>query len=51
MTISRSTNPVHIKVNFDTFAFKLTEDEMKEIRALDKHKTTRGWPKTMEVDA
>lgn len=51
MTIPRSTNPKHIQSNFDIFDFKLTEDEMKEIRALDKHKTTRGWPKTMEVDA
>lgn len=51
MTIPRSTNPKHIRSNFDIFDFKLTEAEMKEIKALDKHKSSLGWPKTMEVDA
>lgn len=34
----RSTNPVHIKENMDIFDFELTEDEMNQIRALDKGK-------------
>ena len=34
----RSTNPVHIKENSEIFDFKLTEDEMKEIRKLDSGK-------------
>ena len=34
----RSTNPVHIKENFDIFDFELTEDEMNEIRKLDSGK-------------
>ena len=31
----RSTNPIHIKENFEIFDFELTEDEMNEIRKLD----------------
>ena len=31
----RSTNPVHIKENFEIFDFELTEEEMDEIRKLD----------------
>ena len=34
----RSTNPVHIKENFEIFDFELTEDEMNEIRKLDNGK-------------
>ena len=34
----RSTNPVHIKENFEIFDFELTEDEMDEIRKLDSGK-------------
>lgn len=34
----RSTNPVHIKENFEIFDFELTEDEMTEIRKLDSGK-------------
>lgn len=32
----KSSNPVHIKVNIDIFDFELTEEEMNEIRRLDK---------------
>lgn len=31
----KTTNPVHMKENFDIFDFSLTEDEMDRIRALD----------------
>lgn len=31
----KTTNPVHMKENFDIFDFALTEDEMRRIRALD----------------
>lgn len=34
----RSTNPIHIKENFEIFDFELTEDEMNEIRKLDNGK-------------
>ena len=34
----RSTNPVHIKENFEIFDFELSEDEMNEIRKLDSGK-------------
>ena len=34
----RSTNPVHIKENFEIFDFELTEDEMNTIRKLDSGK-------------
>ena len=32
----KSSNPVHIKENIDIFDFELTEEEMDEIRQLDK---------------
>lgn len=51
MTIPRSINPDHIKANFDIFDFKLTADEMKQIRALDQHRSAIGWPASMAVDA
>ncbi len=34
----RSTNPVHIKENFEIFNFALTDEEMNKIRALDAGK-------------
>ena len=34
----RSTNPAHIKENFEIFDFELTEEEMNEIRKLDSGK-------------
>ena len=34
----RSTNPVHIKENFEIFDFTLTNEEMNKIRALDAGK-------------
>ncbi len=33
----RSTNPDHIRDNFDIFDFELSDDEMNAIRALDKN--------------
>ena len=33
----KSTNPQHIKDNFDIFDFELTEEEMEQIRAVDKN--------------
>ena len=32
----KSSNPVHIKENIDIFDFELTDEEMNEIRQLDK---------------
>lgn len=34
----KSTNPQHLKDNIDIFDFELTNDEMKQIDALDKNK-------------
>lgn len=33
----KSTNPQHIKDNFDIFDFELTEEEIEQIRAVDKN--------------
>ncbi len=38
IVIPGSKNPDHIRANFDIFDFTLTEDEMKEIAALDQNK-------------
>ena len=37
IVIPGSKNPAHIKANFDSFDFALTEDEMKKISGLDKN--------------
>ena len=37
IVIPGSKNPVHIRDNFDLFDFSLTEEEMKEIAALNKN--------------
>lgn len=50
MTIPRSINPKHIAQNFDIFDFRLTNEEMKDIAALDKHRSSTGWPASMSVD-
>ncbi len=34
----KTTNPQHMKDNFDIFGFELTDEEMNEIRGLDKGK-------------
>ena len=36
--LPKSTNPQHIKENFEIFDFELTQDEMNEIRKLDSGK-------------
>ena len=33
----RAINPIHIKENMDIFDFELTEDEMNEIKAMDRN--------------
>ena len=36
--IPGSKNPEHIRSNFDLFDFELTEDDMEQMRSLDKKK-------------
>lgn len=50
MTIPRSTNPEHIKDNINIFDFKLTDEEMDKIRALDRRQPIDGWPAEMRID-
>lgn len=50
MVIPRSTNPKHIKENFEIFDFKLTPDEMEEIKKLDRRQPIDGWPASMRID-
>lgn len=38
ITLPKSTNPERIRTNLDVFDFELTEEEMKEMRALDTGK-------------
>ncbi len=43
IAIPGSSNPEHIKENFSVWDFELTENEMKEIRALDKKRRYENW--------
>ena len=45
----RSTNPEHIRENFDLFDFELTADEMAQLSALDKKEPLIGGPETPEL--
>ena len=38
IVIPGSSNPAHVKSNFEVFDFSLTDGEMQEIAALDKNK-------------
>ena len=38
IVIPKSSNPAHLKENFEIFDFELTKDEMDEIKKLDKGK-------------
>ena len=37
VVIPGSSNPEHIRENLDLFGFRLTDEEMEEIRSLDRH--------------
>lgn len=43
ITIPGSSNPEHIKENFDIFDFELTDEEMESIRALDRQERYENW--------
>ena len=43
VTIPGSSNPDHIIENFDVFDFELTEQEMDEIRNLDRQERYESW--------
>lgn len=49
IVIPRSTNPEHIRKNFDLFDFKLTTAEMAQLSALDKKEPLIGRPETPEL--
>ena len=50
VAIPMSLNAAHIASNFDTFGFKLTDDEMADLRQFDQHHGINGWPTTMHED-
>lgn len=43
IAIPGSSNPDHIAENYDIFDFELTEDEMQQIRELDRHERYENW--------
>ncbi len=47
--IPRSTQPEHIRENFALFDFKLTDEEMAKLAALDKKEPLIGKPETPEL--
>lgn len=49
IVIPRSTNPEHIRENFDLFDFEVTTDEMAQLSALDKKEPLIGRPETPEL--
>ena len=48
VTIPMSSNPKHMKENFDIFDFKLTDEDMKTIQHMDQKKSFMGWPSSMQ---
>lgn len=50
MVIPRSTNPAHIKENFEIFDFELTSAEIAKIKKLDRRQPIDGWPASMRID-
>lgn len=49
IVIPRSTEPEHIRENFDIFDFTLTEDELSKLTALDQKTALIGNPNTPEL--
>ena len=47
--IPRSTQPTHIRENFALFDFALTDEELAQLRALDKKEPLIGKPETPEL--
>ena len=43
IAIPGSSNPDHIAENYDIFDFELTDQEMEEIRLLDRHERYENW--------
>ena len=50
MTISGSTNPLHMKDNLDIFDFEFTAEEMETLRGLDQERGIGGWPASMDQE-
>ena len=43
ITIPGSSNPEHIRENFDIFSFELSDEEMKQIREIDEQRRYENW--------
>ena len=43
ITIPGSSNPEHIKENFDIFDFELSDEDMKRIQDLDRQERYENW--------
>jgi diketogulonate reductase-like aldo/keto reductase len=43
IAIPGSSNPDHIAENYDIFDFELTDDEMDQIRAIDRQERYENW--------
>ena len=43
IAIPGSSNPEHIRENFDIFSFELSEDEIREIRDIDAQRRYENW--------
>lgn len=50
LTIPKSTNPKHLKDNIDIFDFKLSNEDIEEIKNEDHKMSESGWPSTMMVE-
>lgn len=49
VVIPRSSNPEHIRENFELFDFTLTNEEIETLCALDKKEPLIGKPETPEL--
>lgn len=50
LTIPKSTNPKHLKDNIDLFDFKLSDQDIAEIKKEDQKMSESGWPSTMMIE-
>lgn len=50
VTIPKSLNASHVASNFDSFGFKMTDEEIASLEKFDRHKSIKDWPQSMREE-